>query len=166
MKLVFRLLRVALGLILAWGIMAVAFTTVSGATPDLWQVVFDAAETASIHILAADDPARAMLGNVDFVKRLLCAVFVMPVLISAATGELFRLSSAWWHILVPGLIASAIPWLLTFPDNTGNPLPAPADASIAAMLLFTGLVGGAVYWLVAGRSAWSKPVNPGPPQTI
>jgi hypothetical protein len=79
-------------------------------------------------------------------------VLALPgAVIMAVVGELFAIRSGYYYVAVGGLIG-ALGYVGAAGYGPGDDLPPGATDELMAFLA-AGLVGGAVYWLVAGRGA-------------
>ncbi|MFK8252834.1 hypothetical protein [Ancylobacter terrae] len=81
----------------------------------------------------------------------------LPMLAWVVVSEGFRLRAPWWHIVAGGGIG-AVAWMV---------VAEPGDTTFARVGLDTaiaGLAAGAIYWLIAGRTAgdWRR-AAPGAP---
>jgi vacuolar-type H+-ATPase subunit I/STV1 len=96
-----------------------------------------------------------------FVLAVAFVATVTQTLLTTLVSELFALRAAWVHMLF-GAIVSASGFTLisyTLEDLTTRSLHAEA-----AIFAASGLIGGLVYWLIAGRAAgFRRPVPPPPP---
>jgi hypothetical protein len=85
-----------------------------------------------------------------FVWTALMAVGVVPVVFSALLGEIARVRSFLWYPIATGAIAACMPWLLRGALHTGKmTMASPEELRFAFVFFFSGLVSGAVYWLLA-----------------
>lgn len=91
-----------------------------------------------------------------FVIFITIVTTMVPALIAMLAGEIFALRSSWLNMLF-GAGVGLIGFILLTPQTEGvDGAPAWADLSIVAA---AGLVGGFVYWLIAGRDAgFRRPV--------
>jgi hypothetical protein len=85
-----------------------------------------------------------------FVLAVAVAATVTQTLLTTLVSELFALRAVWVHMLF-GAIVSVSGFMMIMPtveDMTTRSLSAEA-----AIFAASGLVGGLVYWLIAGRNA-------------
>jgi hypothetical protein len=88
---------------------------------------------------------------------------MLPAMLLIAIAEGFRLRSVLFYALAGGALAlfSAYGWDLQFvPADSGDEVSGRAAEIMAA----AGIVGGFVYWALAGRNAgrWRSPPSPAP----
>ncbi len=95
------------------------------------------------------DPAAfaAMIGTAFVTASVLGAVALVPAACVILVSEIARLSGIVFHVAGAGAIAFLL-WTL---DGTANAGLRPGSAVVLA----AGFVSGAVYWIIAGRTAGS-----------
>jgi hypothetical protein len=158
-RLILRLFLVPIGV----GLAAIAGTVIgivgaisSGYGAGLAEIA--AATGLSIVAAAAAGAAPDRIG--DFVMLLLMVavgVVFVPIVLIALIGEVFGVTSWIAYAFGTGGLFALVPIL--FPgDPATHGWPANAPLGFFA----TGLVGGSVYWLVAGRGASRPPVRQQP----
>lgn len=87
------------------------------------------------------------------------AVFAAPfALIGAVFGEWQRIAGWLYYVLV-AIVIAAIGFTAQFWTETLGEASIVNSYAVAAFV-FTGFVGGLVYWLFAGRFAGRRPVEP------
>ncbi len=146
---VVRGIRILFGLILAWGSGILTLVVLALFTPEVWNTGLEFLATAAYSSLLANDPVRVVTVDAERAQRLIFAVSIMPVALSAATAELFRIGNFLWHAVAPGAVAALIPWL--FMQSGAYPIDTvlPDNSTVTTALLVSGIVGGTVYWLIA-----------------
>ena len=94
----------------------------------------------------------------------LVAIYVtgLPALAAAIITEVFGLRAFWLHMIFGALVAMGGLGLVMPLDDVTLSSSNLADFGILAG---SGLVGGFVYWLIAGREAGLKPPRPAPAYT-
>jgi len=105
------------------------------------------------------DPAPAAQAAFAMVTRLGFAIIVAPVVIVAIGSELFRLRSGLIQSGLTGLLAALLPLAMLRLSRA----PSQAELQIISGLFLVGVVGGFVYWLIAGRGAGGEPKAPALP---
>ena len=103
------------------------------------------------HALHSDD--RALETVMDWIFQAFNLSFFATLLLAIAvivTGEVARIRSALFYIAGGGLAVAAAPLLIEVQRNSGV---ANLPAFIWQVFATSGFVGGAVYWLLAGRRA-------------
>jgi hypothetical protein len=98
----------------------------------------------------------------------LVAVFAfVPAVLAIGFAEVAHIRSATFYGCVGAIVAvPAFQWFAVGDDDTFRPLPlsaawTAADVSLALLIVVAGLIGGLVYWIVAGSSAgdWRPPAT-------
>ena len=147
------LLIIPLGLLIAFfagGFFLLLATVVS---PAMAQMVF-----AGLHAFAqtvfglafeGEDPGPLAAAATWQGFKLVIAVLGAPVLITAMASELFKVRSGLIQMSLCGLLAAALPAALLGLRR----LPSGSETQVLAAFFLTGIVTGAVYWLIAGRGA-------------
>jgi len=99
-----------------------------------------------------DGPALA--GMLSLIWHAVTALCVLPLTLSALLAEAARVRSLVWHMLVPGVIAAAIPWMLRFAfvrDGVRDAAQTPVENRFLALFFICAALSGAVYWVIARR---------------
>ncbi|WP_026605878.1 hypothetical protein [Methylocapsa acidiphila] len=101
-----------------------------------------------------DDLASADLGGiVHFAWTAFMAICVMPLVFTILLGEIAKVRSFFWYAGATGLIAASTPWLIRGAFHSQRAASAsPEELRFALLFFLTGIVSGAVFWLVAGGS--------------
>ena len=79
------------------------------------------------------------------------AICLLPLLIVALMGETFGVASGLWYVLGTGGLAALMPFVLRASFHTGALAPTGMEQRFLLLFFLTGAVGGALFWLVAGR---------------
>ena len=85
-----------------------------------------------------------------FVLMLTFVLTMVPVLVTTLLSEIFALRRPWMHALF-GAFAAASGFIMVSPtllDGTGA-----SDMADIGIVAASGVIGGLVYWLIAGRDA-------------
>jgi len=85
-----------------------------------------------------------------FVLMLTFVLTVVQVMVTTLLSEIFALRRPWMHALF-GAIAAASGFIMVSPtllDGTGA-----SDMADIGIVAASGVIGGLVYWLIAGRDA-------------
>jgi uncharacterized membrane protein len=91
------------------------------------------------------------VGLVHFAWTAVMAICVMPLVFAVLFGEIAKVRSFFWYAGATGFIAAATPWLIRGAFHTQRASSAsPEELRFALVFFFTGLISGAVFWLVAG----------------
>jgi hypothetical protein len=159
MRLIGRLFLLVLGLAIAipFGVAALAVgvaiepaarelvATLGLAT--LWQMLADLA--------SGDLPDERAVALFTAFSTALFALVVAPPALVAILGEVLGWRAFLWYSVATGAVTAALPWagrarvgLSRFSEAARE-----AEGRITLILFAAGAVAGAVYWLVAGRSA-------------
>lgn len=89
-----------------------------------------------------------------FAWVVLVALSILPVLLAAALAEAFRLRSLVLHLVTGAaigfLFAAGTKDISSWIDLANW---SAQDIAISAVMIFSGALGGAVYWAIAGRYA-------------
>ena len=102
--------------------------------------------------------ARLAGGIFALVWVVVVAICVAPVTIIAVIGEAAGIRTILWHGLATALLAGAMPWILRAANSNNKPAPERdalaqhAEFRLALIFALTGLAGGVIYWLMAGRN--------------
>jgi ABC-type antimicrobial peptide transport system permease subunit len=147
------LLLIPLGLLMAFGAGSFFLMLATVISAPLAGVVFGAlnafAEVVFGLAMEGEDPTALAVAASWQGFKLAGAILVAPVLITAIASELFRLGGGLVQMSLCGLLAAALPAAVI----GLNRLPSSAEGQVLAALFLTGVVTGAVYWLIAGRGA-------------
>jgi hypothetical protein len=159
MRLVARLFLLFLGLVIAipFGLAAMAIGialeptarelvgTLGFAT--LWQILADLA--------AGDLPDERAVALFTAFSTAALALLVAPPALVAIIGEVLGWRAFLWYAVATGAVTAALPWAgrARFGLARFSEAALQAEGRITLVLFVTGAVAGAVYWLVAGRSA-------------
>lgn len=166
MRMVARLLLIIpLGLILAFGAGGFFLMLATVVSPALAQMVFGAmnafADTVFGLAFNGEDPSELAVAASWQGFKLVAAILMAPVLITAIASELFRVRSGLIQMTLCGVMAAALPAAIIGLKR----LPSGNETQVLAAFFLTGVVTGAVYWLIAGRGAAevTKPAISAPP---
>lgn len=147
------LLIIPLALIIAFGAGGFFLMLATVISPALAQMVFGAlnafADTVFGLAFNGEDPSELAVAASWQGFKLVAAILIAPVLITAIASELFRVSSGFIQMVMCGLLASALPAAIIGLTR----LPTGTETQVLAAFFLTGVVTGAVYWLIAGRGA-------------
>lgn len=147
------LLIIPLGLIIAFGAGGFFLMLATVVSPALASMVFGAFNAFADIVLGlafeGEDPTAlaAAAGWQGF--KLAASILILPVLITAIASELFRIASGLVQMVLTGLIAAVLPAAIIGLTR----LPTGTETQVLAAFFLTGVVTGAVYWLIAGRGA-------------
>lgn len=134
-----RLILVPIGLVLA------GFVTAS-------VLVLIGQERLTLALRAA--PEDAVFGMLDLFLKLgsvlLTPVMVVVPLLIAIAGEVARIRSAAFYVACFGAFAALLPILARIEAVS------PSGVPVWAIFATAGFVGGATYWLIAGRRAGTR----------
>jgi hypothetical protein len=138
MTILFRLFAIAIAYLLACTAAATVLTlgTLSAAGGD---------------ITASDIPSVALWWVIGVTAAIMAALAMLPALLVIALTEGF----AWRSVVVYGLLGGALALALGYGIDFAGYLGGP-DSIVARereVLAASGIAGGLVYWLVAGRNA-------------
>lgn len=159
------LLIIPIGLIVAFGAGGFFLMLATAISPALAQMVFGAlnafAETVFGLAFDGEDPSELAVAASWQGFKLVASILIVPVLITAIASELFRIGSGLAQMVLSGVLASALPAGIIGLRR----LPTGTETEVLAAFFLTGVVTGAIYWLIAGRGAVGKPTQPvsGPP---
>ncbi|MGL4438949.1 MAG: hypothetical protein ACRCUE_06725 [Bosea sp. (in: a-proteobacteria)] len=147
------LLIIPLGLIIAFGAGGFFLMLATVISPALAQMVFGAfnafADTVFGLAFEGEDPSELAVAASWQGFKLMSAILIAPVLITAVASELFRVRSGLVQMVLCGTLASALPAAIIGLKR----LPTGTETQVLAAFFLTGVVTGAVYWLIAGRGA-------------
>ncbi|MEG6508034.1 hypothetical protein V6C03_03535 [Methyloligella sp. 2.7D] len=100
---------------------------------------------------APTDPMIAEGGNfiglVLFAGTVAPSLTVLPALVAALSGELFKIRSWIYYVAAGGLSLIAVPLMVAPPDELSTLPP----MQITAIFATAGFAGGLAYWLLSGR---------------
>jgi hypothetical protein len=138
MAILVRLFAIAIAYLLACTAAATVFTlgTLSAAGED---------------VAALDIPSVALWGVVGVSAAIMAALAMLPALLVIALSEGFGWRSVILYGVVGGVLAFALAYGIDFAGYLNSP-----DSVIARereVLAASGIAGGLVYWLFAGRNA-------------
>ncbi len=91
--------------------------------------------------------AAALLMGGLVIGSILLATYLLPSLVVIILTEAFMWRSVWLYLALGVVAAFSLEWVLLF---FGDELD---ELSPHKIVLASGLVGGFVYWLIAGRNA-------------
>lgn len=103
--------------------------------------------------------AHSLLAGLTLVWGATLALCLAPVAVVAALGEATRLRSVIWYSGATGGSTALVPTLVRAfaePSTSGS---AGSDERVDLLLFLTGLGGGLVYWIVAGRWTGQNPAE-------
>lgn len=91
---------------------------------------------------------------------LLCSTTVLPAIIVVTIAERFRLRAVWAY-LAAGAAIAVVGYVMVVPSERASAVTAHAPRIVEPhpiSIIATGIVAGAAYWLIAGRTAglWRK----------
>ena len=144
---IFRMIFRMLGVVVAFCLAVAVALAVLFALGAMW--TGDALRAA-----APNDPllrdGAPIFGMVLFAGTVTPALNALPALIGVVAGEVLRIRSWMYYVLVGGASLAAIP-ILAAPD----PADLPRIIASPYMTIFAaaGFAGGLVYWLLAGARA-------------
>lgn len=138
MAILVRLFAIAIAYLLACTTAATVFTlgTLSAAGED---------------VMALDIPTVALWGVIGVSAAIMAALALLPTLVVIALSEGFAWRSIILYGVLGGVLALALGYGIDFAGYLGGP-----DSIVARereVLAASGIAGGLVYWLVAGRNA-------------
>jgi hypothetical protein len=88
-----------------------------------------------------------------FVWTAVVAICVMPLVFSVMIGEIAKVRSFVWYAGATGLVAAGAPWLVRAAFHLQKATTAsPEELRFALVFFFSGIVSGAVFWVVAGNA--------------
>lgn len=147
------LIVIPFALILAIAAGTVVFAFASALDPVLGPLVGDVLwvglNALVERILSVDDPTPYVEGALSGASRLAFAILGAPALVSALVLEIAGSRRFVAHAGLTGLVSAAVPFLL----RGGGRGPSPEEIHIAIVLGIVGAAAGAVYWMIAGRTA-------------
>lgn len=137
-----------------WRTLVVATGFLLGGLTAVGMLLFLGGQELANRFSQGDDPDSVMaivdqvIGTVMFAASLGPALTLVPALGAIVVGEVARIRSAIYYVLVGGLSVLAIPYLY----ETGDGISGAVNSHYILVFLAAGFVGGFVYWLIAGRS--------------
>jgi hypothetical protein len=156
------LLIIPIALLVAIGAGSFFLMIATVMSPPLAQLVFGALDALMNGIfgmaLDGDDPAVLAMAAGALWLKLVAAILIAPVVITAIAAELFRWSGAITQMSLTGAMAALFPAALI----GVNRMPTGAEAQVLAAFFLTGVVTAAVYWVIAGRGAAGEPAAQSP----
>lgn len=158
------LLIIPIGLLIAFGAGGFFLMMATVVSPALASMVFGAfnafAEVVFGLAFEGEDPTALAAAASWQGFKLAASILLLPVLITALTCELFRISGGLVQMVLTGLLAALLPAAIMGLKR----LPTGTETQVFAAFFLTGVVTGAVYWMIAGRGAsGSRPSLNGPP---
>ncbi len=159
------LLVIPLGLIIAFAAGGFFLMLATVVSPALAGMIFGAmnafAEVVFGLAFNGEDPSDLAIAASWQGFKLAASILIVPVLITALASELFRLPGALLQMVLTGVLAAALPAAIIGLRR----LPTGTETQVLAAFFLTGIVTGAVYWLIAGRGAAKTAPNrvSGPP---
>ena len=137
MAIVIRLLALSIGYLLACTAASLVFTlgTLSVASDEL----------------VSEVPSVALWGLIFVEAVVMAAVAMLPALLIIALTEGFAWRSVVLYGVIGGVLALALGYGIDFAGYLGGP-----DSVVARereVLAASGIAGGLVYWVIAGRNA-------------
>lgn len=157
MRLLGRLVLVPLGLLFAipGGVMALGTAAILDpimaefARIVLWSGAFALADSFADGDLVGQGRAAAAFGWA-------ATLLVAPPVFVALVGEVAGLRALAWHAGGTGLVTALLPWLM----RGRMAQPSAGEGHLTLILFGVGAIAGAIYWLIAGRSAGIvRPLN-------
>lgn len=100
-----------------------------------------------------NDPDITVEGSLQFFGNALVltqAVTIVPAVLGVLIGEIARIRTVYYYVVVAGLSAVAAPVVASLGAGGAAVMPATIVWQVCAT---GGFIGGFVYWLLAGRSA-------------
>lgn len=103
-------------------------------------------------LFSDEDPEETLATLVQLLWTIGMLVCVLPITITALIGGVARSRSLIFHAGLAGVLAAAMPWILRASRiaERGGRMSA-AEAHLTLILFLTGVVAGAIYWLIAAR---------------
>jgi hypothetical protein len=160
------LLLIPIALLVAIGAGGFFLMIATVASPALAQLVFGAMDALADAVfgmaLDGDDPAALAMAAGALWLKLIVAILIAPVVLTAIASELFGWRGAITQMTLSGMLAAAFPAALI----GLNRMPTGSEAQVLAAFFLTGVVAAAVYWAIAGKGAgWAgrdgKPAGSG-----
>lgn len=130
---------------------AIAIAYVLACTAAATVLTLGTLSTAGNDVAALDIPSVALWGVVGVSATIIAALAMLPALLVIALSEGFAWRSIILYGVVGGVLALALAYGIDFAGYLGGP-----DNGLARereVLAASGIAGGLVYWLFAGRSA-------------
>jgi len=96
----------------------------------------------------------ALAGMLSLITHAVTVLCVLPLTLSALLAEAARARSLVWHMLAPGVIAAAIPWMLRFAlgrPGVRDAAQTPVENRFLALFFICAALSGAVYWVISRR---------------
>ncbi|MDF2118202.1 hypothetical protein PY365_21745 [Roseiarcaceae bacterium H3SJ34-1] len=101
-----------------------------------------------------DIDGAALAGLLSLIWHAMAALCVLPLTLTALLAEAARSRSLIWHMLAPGVIAAAVPWMLRFAfvrPGVRDAAQTPVENRFLALFFICAALSGAVYWLISRR---------------
>ncbi len=130
---------------------AIAIAYVLACTAAATVLTLGTLSTAGNDVAALDIPSVALWGVVGVSATIIAALAMLPALLVIALSEGFAWRSIILYGVVGGVLALALAYGIDFAGYLGGP-----DNGLARereVLAASGIAGGLVYWLFAGRNA-------------
>lgn len=140
---------------LVWRVIVVSTGFCLGALAAVLMLLFTGGRELANRFSQSEDPDSAfaivdqVIGTFMFAVSLGPALTIVPAIAAIVLGEVARIRSVIYYVLVGGLAALAIPFLY----ETGDGISGTVNTHYMIVFLASGFIGGFVYWLIAGRSA-------------
>ncbi|MDB5532803.1 MAG: conserved rane protein of unknown function [Hyphomicrobiales bacterium] len=151
------LIVIALAVAIAFNVVLLLVAIVSdavteGAIVRLLASLFD--EGMALGQGEIDIDGTAIASMLSLIWHAVTALCVLPLTLSALLGEAARARSLIWHMLAPGVIAAAIPWMLRFAfvrNGVRDAAQTPLENRFLALFFICAALSGAVYWVISRR---------------
>ncbi len=147
------LLLIPLGLLLAFSAGGFFLMLATVVSPALAGMVFSAMNAFAEVVLGlafnGEDPSELAIAASWQGFKLAASILIAPLLITAVASEAFKLPGAMLQMVMTGLLAAALPSAVIGLRR----LPTGPETEVLAAFFLTGVITGAVYWLIAGRGA-------------
>jgi hypothetical protein len=116
----------------------------------------DLTAAASVSLLerALSDqaPGQALTLMLSGIRSAAAIVCCLPILVIGLIGETARVGSWLWYTIATGALTAAIPFVARGAGRVSDAAQS-VEIRFATVFFLTGVVAGAIYWFVAGRSA-------------
>lgn len=138
-----------------WRFIVVSFGAIMGAISALLMLIFTGGRELATRFSQSEDPdsllavVEQVYGTFLFAASLGPALTVVPAIGAIVLGEVARIRSVFYYVIMGGLAALAIPFLY----ETGDGISGAVNTHYIIIFLACGFVGGFVYWLIAGRGS-------------
>jgi hypothetical protein len=95
-------------------------------------------------------PEEAVFALAAAARAVVVAVCVAPLAVVALIGEAARARALVWYSGACGLLAAAAPWIARAARGLDvMRVGSPVEGRFALLFFLTGIVTGAIYWLIA-----------------